>query len=112
MDDLDIFEQIQMGIWDDGDSLQAIIQAAVARRNFLRASRGAENLATFKHEQRVRLVNISPKYLVGKTGTVDKNRIPSRQGDIMVRIDDACYRNMSHRFSQTLSIPASSLELV
>jgi hypothetical protein len=110
--DLDIFKQIEMGVWDDDDSLDAIIQAAVARRKFLRDSQGAQNMAEFKHGDAVRLINIRPKYLAGKTGTVDKTRMPSRSGDIMVRIDDRHYRNMSHRYSQTLSIPASSLERV
>jgi len=107
---LDIFDEIEAGIWDEG--LEALAEVIHARRKFVREAKGAKNMRDFQHGDPVRLVNISPKYLVGKTGTIDKTRTPNRRGDIMVRIDDRCYRNMSHRFSQVIGVPASSLELV
>ena len=107
---LDIFNEIEAGIWDDG--LDAIIEAAYARRKFVRDMKGAENQVTFQHGDRVRLINISPKYLIGITGTVNKERMPSRRGDLMIDIDDSCYYRISHRFSKTVGVPASSLERV
>lgn len=104
-----IFDEIEAGIWDDG--LDALIESAVARRNFVRDSRGAKNQMEFKHGTRVRIINIRPKYLTGITGTVNKDRMPSRRGDLMVDIDPACYRKLG-RYGRCLAIPASSLEEV
>ena len=104
-----IFDDINNGYWDEG--LDAIIEMAVARREFLRDSRGAQNQIAFKHEDAVRIVNIRPQYMTGVTGKVNKNRVPIRRGDIMVDIDPSCWHRIGRR-SHTLSIPASSLERV
>jgi hypothetical protein len=105
-----IFDEIEAGIWDDG--LEAIIEAAVARRKFVRDMKGANNQIEFKHGEHVRIVDIRPKYLNGITGTINKGRMPSRRGDLMVDIDAHCYPRISHRFSRTVGVPASSLERV
>ena len=105
-----IFDDINNGYWDEG--LDAIIEMAAARRNFLRDANGAQNQVEFKHMDAVRFVNIRPKYLTGITGRVNKQRMPSRRGDIMVDIDPSCYHMLGTRYGKTLSIPASSLERV
>jgi hypothetical protein len=103
-----IFDDINNGYWDEG--LDAIIEMAVARRKFLREAKGAQNQIEFRHGDAVRLVNISPKRLVGVTGTINKQRMPTRRGDIMVDIDRMFHSVLGSRYSTTLSIPASSLE--
>jgi hypothetical protein len=108
-DRFSIFEDIETGIWDEG--LDAIIEAAVARRNFLRDIKGANNKVNFRHGQRVRIVDIRPKYLTGIEGLVNKDKMPSKRGDLMVDIDPRHYHRLG-RYGKTLSIPASSLELV
>ena len=105
-----IFDDINAGFWDDG--LDAIIEMAVSRRNYLRKAKGAENQVMFKHGDAVRLINISPKYLIGVTGRVNKDRMPNRAGDLMIDIDEHHYSRISHRFSRTVGVPASSLERV
>ena len=102
-----IFDDIQAGYWDDG--LDAIIEIAVARRNFLRDAKGAENKIIFRPGTPVRVINIKPKYLTGITGVVS-TRAASRSGDLMVEIDPRCHHRLGRRFSTTLGIPASSLE--
>ena len=104
-----IFDDINNGYWDEG--LNAIIEMAVARRNFLRDSKGAQNQVDFKHGDAVRIVNIRPKYMTGIRGRINKNRMPLRNGDIMVDIDSRDSHRIGRR-SNTLSIPASSLERV
>lgn len=105
----EIFNEIEAGIWDDG--IDAIIEACVARRKFVRDMKGAENQMQFQHGDHVRIANISPRYMIGVTGRINKQRTPNRRGDIMVDIDDhRYYGRVSSRFSQTISIPASSLE--
>ena len=105
-----IFDDINNGYWDEG--LDAIIDMAVARRRFLREQRGAKNQFEFKHDDTVRIINIKPKYLTGITGKINKQRMPSRRGDIMVDIDPNCWRRLGTRYGRCLSIPASSLERV
>ena len=105
-----IFDDINNGYWDE--DLDAIIEMAVARRKFLQQAKGAQNQVEFKHGDAVRVVNIRPKYLTGITGTINKQRIPNRRGDIMVDIDPSCYRQLGTRYGKCLSIPASSLERV
>ena len=105
-----IFDEIEAGIWDDG--LDALIEAAVARRNFVRDSVGARNQMEFKDGDPVRVVNIRPNYLMGITGKINKSRMPSRRGDIMVDIDQHCWRKLGHRYGKCLAVPASSLERV
>jgi hypothetical protein len=105
-----IFDDINNGYWDEG--LDAIIEMAVARRNFLRDAKGAQNQVEFKHDDAVRVVNIRPKYLTGIRGKVNKQRMPSRRGDIMVDVCLADQHKLGGRYSTTLSIPASSLERV
>jgi hypothetical protein len=102
-----IFDDINNGYWDEG--LDAIIEMAVARRTFLRDSKGAQNQVEFKHGDAVRIVNIRPKYMTGVRGRINKNRMPIRRGDIMVDIDSRDTHRIGRR-SNTLSIPASSLE--
>jgi hypothetical protein len=107
MDRFSIFEDIEAGIWDDG--LDALIEAAVARRKFVQDIKGAANKIDFTVGTRVRICgNISPKYLVGLTGTVSI-QIPSRRGDLMVTLDYS--RGRFYRGS-TIGIPASCLERV
>ena len=104
-----IFDDINAGYWDDG--LDAIIEIAVARRNFLRDAQGAENMVDFRPGTAVRVINIKPKYLHGITGTVS-TKTASRRGDLMVEIDQHCWYKLGHRYGKTLGIPASSLEKV
>lgn len=104
-----IFNDINAGFWDDG--LNAIIEAAVARRKFVNDMRGAENQVTFQHGDHVRIINIKPKYLHGITGTVNKERMPSRRGDIMVNVDPSMVYRLG-RYGSVLAVPASSLERV
>jgi hypothetical protein len=104
-----IFDDINAGFWDDG--LDSIIEVAAARRKYLRDLQGAKNQINFQHGDAVRLINIRPKYLTGVRGKVNKNRMPHRQGDIMVDIDQSQIHRIGNR-SSTLSVPASSLELV
>ncbi len=101
-----IFDDIQAGYWDDG--LDAIIEIAVARRNWLRDARGAENKVSFVPGTSVRVINIRPKYLTGITGVVS-TKTADRRGDLMVEVDQRHYRRLG-RYSTTLSVPASSLE--
>lgn len=104
-----IFDEIDAGIWDDG--LEALAEAIRARRDYVRDQRGAKNQLEFKHGTPVRVINIRPKYLTGITGTVNKSRMPSRRGDIMVDVDPRCYHRLG-RYGRCLAIPASSLEEV
>ena len=104
-----IFDDINAGYWDEG--LDALIEVIISRRNYVRDHKGAQNMLTMGHGTPVRLVNISPKYMTGVTGKVNKNRAPIRRGDIMVDIDPLYWNSIGRR-SHTLSIPASSLELV
>jgi len=102
-----IFDDINAGYWDDG--LDAIIEIAVARRNYLRDAKGAENKISFVPGTVVRIINIRPKYLNGITGTVTATPA-NRRGDLMVLVDMHYRHRLGHRFSNMLSIPASSLE--
>lgn len=104
-----IFDDIQAGYWDEG--LDAIIEIAVARRTFLRDARGAENKINFVPGTLVRVIDIKPKYLKGIIGIVTP-RTADRRGDLMVSIDQRYWHKLGHRYSKTLSIPASSLEKV
>jgi hypothetical protein len=101
-----IFDDINNGYWDEG--LDAIIEMAIARRNFLRDARGAENKITFVPGTPVRVINIRPKYLTGITGIVS-TKTADRRGDLMVEVDTRHHHRLG-RYSRTLSIPASSLE--
>ena len=105
-----IFDDIEAGYWDDG--LEALAETVRARIEYLRKQRGARNQMEFRHGTTVRMINIRPKYLVGVRGTVNKDRMPNRTGDIMVDIDPRDYVRISHRFSRTVGVPASSLEEV
>jgi hypothetical protein len=106
-----IFDDIQAGYWDEG--LEALAEAIRARREWLKSERGARNMLEFKHGDAVRLHNLSPKYMNGRTGTVVKDRISRRRGDIMVRIDDRYYRGrITERFAQVVGVPAANLERV
>jgi hypothetical protein len=105
----DIFDEVAAGIWDEG--LDALLEAVVARRDFVRAERGARNQMEFKHGTSVRIINIKPKYLGGITGKVNKDRMPERRGDLMVDIDPQCYRRLG-RYPRVLAVPSSSLEEV
>lgn len=104
-----IFDDIENGYWDEG--IDAIIEFAVARRRFLQEKKAADNMIEFKHGDAVRIVNIRPKYMTGVRGTINKQRMPLRRGDIMVDIDRRDIHRIGRR-SSTLSIPASSLERV
>ena len=104
-----IFDDINAGYWDDG--LDAIIEVAVARRKYVRDVQGAKNMADFDHGTAVRIINISPKYLNGITGTVDKTKMPNRRGDLVVSIDQKHWGHLG-RYGRSLHVPASSLELV
>jgi hypothetical protein len=104
-----IFDDINNGYWDEG--LDAIIEAAVARRKFIRQLQGARNKVNFVPGTRVRVINIRPNYLHGITGVVS-TKAASRNGDLMVDIDTKCYHRLGSRFGKCLGIPASSLELI
>jgi len=99
---LDLFETDELD-----NILDAIIEAAVARRNYLQDVQGAQNKATMVPGTRVRICGtIKPKYLLGIPGTV-LPRMANRRGDIMVELD---YR--AGRYSKVLNIPASCLEMI
>src|SRR5215472_2167621 len=101
-----IFDDIAAGYWDEG--LDAIIEAAVARRKWVKDHQGAQNMINFVPGTKVRVINIRPKYLAGITGEVSPKRA-NRAGDLMVDIDPKCYYRLG-RYGRQLSIPASSLE--
>jgi hypothetical protein len=103
-----IFNELDAGFWDEG--LEALLDAVVARRNYLRDQKGASNKLEFISGTEVRLVNIKPKYLHGITGVVT-DQIAARRGDLMVFIDQRYWHRLG-RFGTTLSVPASSLEKV
>jgi hypothetical protein len=92
------------------DIIALLIDTAVARRNYLRDVKGAVNKVRFVPGTKVRLVNISPKYMHGVTGVVG-TQTPKRRGDLMVEIDPSCYHRLG-RFGHVLGVPASSLEEV
>ena len=102
-----IFDDINAGYWDEG--LDAIIEIAVARRKFLHAAKGAENMVDFRPGTPVRVINIRPKYLHGITGIVSPEAA-NRRGDLMVDVDQHCWYKLGTRYDKKLSIPASSLE--
>lgn len=105
-----IFDDINAGYWDEG--LDAIIEFAAARRRYLRQQKGAKNQVEFKHGDEVRVINIKPKYLTGITGKINKQRMPARRDCIVVDIDPQHWHRLGHRYSQHLSVPASSMERV
>ena len=105
-----ILDYIEKG-YLDGDGIELIIEAAVARRRFLQQMQAAKNMRDFDHGTLVRLINIKPKYLTGVEATVDKTRTPSKSGTISVTVVDRHLRRLG-RFSRHLSVPASSLERV
>jgi hypothetical protein len=104
-----IVDLIDAGECDD--IMELLTDAVSARRQYLKDMRGAMNKATFVPGTHVRLVNISPRYLIGITGVVVA-QTPKRPGDLMVEIDDLYYSRIRHRFGKVLGCPASSLELV
>ena len=106
---MSLIEDINDGHYDE--ALDAVIELAVARRNFLRDAKGARNKVEFQHGDAVRVVDIRPKYLTGITGTINKHRMPAKAGQIMVDIEPRCWHRLG-RYGHTLSVPASSLERV
>jgi hypothetical protein len=103
-----IFDDINAGYWDEG--LDAIIEIAVSRRNYLRKAQGAENMINFAPGTTVRVTNIKPKYLHGITGVVS-TKSASRNGDLVVEIDQRCWHRLG-RYPRSLPVPASCLEKV
>lgn len=104
-----IFDDIHNGYWDEG--LDALMEVIAARRKYVRDQKGAQNMVQFGDGTPVRIVNIRPKYLTGITGKVDKSKMPNRRGDLVVQIDQHHWHRLG-RYSHTLHVPASSLELI
>jgi hypothetical protein len=100
-----IIDLIETGQIDD--MVDLLIDAGVARRNFLKEMRSAENRATMSTGDKVRICgSISPKYLLGTVGTVS-GKPATRRGDIMVELPYPV-----GRFRGTVGVPASCLEMV
>jgi hypothetical protein len=94
------------------DMIEQLTDVVRARREYLHKLKGANNRAAMEPGDKVRLVDISPRYLYGVTGEV-VDQTPKRHGDIMVRIDDRYYRGrIAQRFGRVVGVPASSLEYV
>jgi hypothetical protein len=105
MDYTFIVDLIEGGELDD--MVDLLIDAAIARRNFLKDMKAAANRAVMSTGDKVRIGgSISPKYLIGVVGTVSC-KPATRRGDIMVEFP---YR--VGRFYGTVGVPASCLELV
>jgi hypothetical protein len=100
-----IVDLIETGQIDD--MVDLLIDAGIARRDFLRDMKSAANRAVMSTGDKVRIVgSIRPKYLIGVIGTVS-GKPATRRGDIMVEFP---YR--VGRFHGTIGVPASCLELV
>jgi hypothetical protein len=99
MDMTNVIAAIMAGQLDDG--LESI-QQAIRERN---RSRGDVLRLTIKPGTRVRLKNLSPKYLNGLEGTVSTRKRKGKR--IPVDLDEGV-----HRFGKTLNPPSQCLEVI
>lgn len=104
-----IFDQVASGKYDV--QLEALSEAIRARRKYLSQQRGLANQVEFTPGTPVRIAGrISPKYLIGVTGTV--STLPARRrGDILVDVAEEDRWKMG-RFGTSISVPAQCLERV
>jgi hypothetical protein len=104
-----IFTRINAGEFDE--QLVQLAEALTARRKAVRNSQALENKSAMKPGDRVVITEgISPKYLVGTTGTVSE-RPARRKGDVQVDIDER-YVQARQRFGPSVGVPASSLRVL
>ena len=86
----------------DDHEVNRLFEALKERRKQLRVIANHEALATFKRGDRVELHGLSPKYLNGATGTIE--RLDGNK--FSVRFDEHVNRG---RYGPTVLVPASCL---
>jgi hypothetical protein len=103
---ISIFTDLASGKYDA--QLEALSAAIRARRKYLSVQKGLASKAELSPGDKVAITgNISPKYLIGVTGTV--SRFPARRaGDVQVDIDEAYHQRVS-RYGTSVGVPASCL---
>lgn len=105
-DTTSIFIRLANGEFDS--QLDQLAEAIRQRRKYVGRQKGLANQAAFTPGTAVVITgSISPKYLVGVTGTVS-TRPAHRAGDIQVDIDEA-YRYRTRRFGPSVGVPAQCL---
>lgn len=104
-----IFDRIAHGEFDD--QLEQMFEALRSRRKFAGQQRAARNKASMNPGDAVVVTEgISPKYLIGVTGTVS-TRPARRAGDVQVDVD-AAYHDLTRKFGVSVGVPASCLAKV
>lgn len=101
--DQDILTQIYNGDFDD--RLDLLGAAVKARRSLLRASGNIIAIAALDIGDAVRLKNISPKYMVGKTAVI----VGKGRSRFQVRVDNP---PTNGKFGGIVTVPATSVERV
>jgi hypothetical protein len=106
MTETSIFTDLANGVYDT--QLEALSSAIRARRKYLSAQKGLANKAELTPGDKVAITgNISPKYLIGVTGTVSL-RPARRAGDVQVDIDEE-FHSRVRRYGTSVGVPASCL---
>jgi hypothetical protein len=101
-----IFTRLAKGEFDA--QLDQLGQAVRDRRKYVSQQKGLENKAALAAGDAVVITGgISPKYLIGVTGTVSQ-RAARRPGDVQVDIDEE-YRSLTSRFGPSVGVPANCL---
>jgi hypothetical protein len=100
---MSIIPGIMTGQYDD--ELEGIIGAINHRRKMLREASAAGVFHTLKPGDKVRLVNLRPKYLVGQTATV----VRKNQTRVVVTIDNP---PIGGRFQGEVTAAAHMLEKI
>lgn len=113
---LELIEEIVTGKWDD--DLERLDEAIRARRKEERRKQAEINRLTLLPGARVRLKNLSPKYLNGLEGEVVEQQHGRKKGlrvkfvepeDIFMRSQ---HRQAAQRFGSSVRVPASCVEPV
>lgn len=102
----------------DGD-LDAINQALRDRYKIVRAQKSAIAAATVKVGDKVRIVNLRPKYLAGLTGTVvvdpmEQYRSRRSKTYFAVELSESSHARVQHKHRQrtVTGIPAQCVEVI
>lgn len=101
----DVTKQILYGEFDD--QIEELIEALVARRKIVRQMQAAQIRASLEPGDRVRIQNISPKYLIGTTAVV--RSVPPRSKYVVVELEQAVGLYMAR---STTKVPAVCLEKI
>jgi hypothetical protein len=101
-----IFARLANGEFDS--QLEQLAAAVRDRRKYATTQQGLANKADMGPGTKVTVTGrISPKYLIGVTGTVSV--LPARRAaDVQVDIDEA-YLDLCRRFGKSVGVPASCL---